>query len=77
MGLFWGADAATRPATRSVVAPAGAIAVGQAAPDFELAPLTIEERADGKVVGKVGEAKVRLASFKGKKPVVLIFSSYT
>ncbi|MCL2641001.1 MAG: hypothetical protein FWD53_09170 [Phycisphaerales bacterium] len=69
VGLLLGA--ATRPAG------SGAIAVGEAAPDFELSRLTIEEGADGKAVGKVGDEKVRLSSFKGKRPVVLIFSSYT
>jgi hypothetical protein len=38
--------------------------VGDAAPDFTLPSVT-------------GEGSVKLSSFKGKKPVVLIFGSYT
>ncbi len=37
--------------------------VGMAAPDFKL------KRSDG--------GEVRLSSFKGKRPVVLVFGSYT
>jgi len=43
----------------------GGPGVGQAAPDFKLKSL-----ADPK-------KEVQLSSFKGKKPVVLIFGSYT
>lgn len=46
-------------------APDRSPAVGDKAPDFTL------EILDGK--GK----KVKLSSFKGKKPVLLIFGSYT
>ena len=70
-GLLLGADTPAKPT------PPKPIAVGQAAPDFELATLTIEKEADGKAVGKVGDTKVQLSAFKGKKPVVLIFASYT
>jgi len=45
-------------------ARAGNLAVGDAAPDFELP-------------GKDLSAPVRLSSFKGQQPVVLIFGSYT
>jgi hypothetical protein len=45
-------------------ARAGALEVGEAAPDFEL-----------DTFDRVG--KVRLASFRGQKPVVLVFGSYT
>jgi hypothetical protein len=51
--------------------------VGTMAPDFELSRLTIEMDDDGKPVGKVSDEKVMLSSFRGKRPVVLIFSSYT
>ncbi len=51
--------------------------VGRPAPDFEIPRLTFEEKTDGTVIGKVSEKKVKLSSFKGKKPVFLIFSSYT
>ena len=42
----------------------GSLKVGDAAPDFELKRLG-------------GKDKVRLSSFKGKHPVVLVFGSYT
>jgi hypothetical protein len=45
-------------------ARAGKLHVGDAAPDFAL------NSQDGK-------SRVRLSSFKGSKPVVLIFGSYT
>ena len=46
------------------VARKGATRVGQAAPDFELP--TVD-----------GSARVRLSSFRGSRPVVLVFGSYT
>jgi hypothetical protein len=45
-------------------ARAGALDVGEAAPDFEL-----------NTFDRTG--RVRLASFRGQKPVVLVFGSYT
>jgi len=42
---------------------------GQAAPDFELKLLDKD--------GKTSDETVKLSSFEGKKPVVLIFGSYT
>jgi len=42
----------------------GSLKVGDAAPDFGLALLG-------------GEGKVKLSAFKGDRPVVLIFGSYT
>ena len=42
----------------------GNLKVGNLAPDFNLKRLR-------------GEGKVKLSSFKGKRPVVLIFGSYT
>jgi hypothetical protein len=50
---------------------------GQVAPDFELPRLTIEKGEDGKFVGKVSEEKIKLSSFRGKRAVFLVFSSYT
>jgi hypothetical protein len=47
---------------------AGTITVGQQAPDFDL----VRFESAG-----TGRERVRLSSFRGKKPVVLIFSSYT
>ena len=54
-----------------------ALKVGGTAPDFELPRLTIEKGKDGKAVGKISEKEVKLSSFRGKKPVFLVFSSYT
>ena len=45
-------------------ARAGDLPVGQEAPDFSLKSLN-------------GDASVRLSSFRGQKPVVLVFGSYT
>jgi hypothetical protein len=45
-------------------ARAGKLQVGDAASDFSLKPLD-------------GGAEVRLSSFRGKRPVVLVFGSYT
>jgi len=42
----------------------GKLAVGDLAPDFEL---TV----------RGGEQKVKLSSFRGRKPVALVFGSYT
>ena len=42
----------------------GSLRVGEAAPDFELE--TLDHRG-----------RVRLSSFRGSKPVVLVFGSYT
>lgn len=45
-------------------ARAGSVAVGDTAPDFRL--VTLDKKSE-----------VSLASFRGSKPVVLIFGSYT
>src|SRR5262249_50403895 len=47
-----------------LLARAGHLKVGAAAPDFDLP--TLDNRA-----------RVRLSSFRGEKPVVLVFGSYT
>jgi hypothetical protein len=54
----------------------GTLAAGQKAPDFELPRLALVKDGD-KTVGKVGPEKVRLSSFQGKRPVLLVLSSYT
>jgi hypothetical protein len=59
------------------VSAQGKIVVGEAAPDFELPRLTLTTDADGKPIGKVSDEKIKLSSFRGKKPVCLIMSSYT
>jgi hypothetical protein len=46
------------------IARGGGLDAGDPAPDFEL------ETADG-------SARVRLSSFRGQRPVVLVFGSYT
>jgi hypothetical protein len=47
-------------------------------PDFELPRLTFRVYEMGKTVGVIDEKNtIRLSSFRGKKPVCLIMSSYT
>lgn len=60
-----------------VVSSQGKIIVGEEAPDFELPVLTLTTDADGKPIGKLSDEKIKLSSFRGKKPVCLIMSSYT
>jgi hypothetical protein len=56
------------------------LTVGQMAPDFDLPKLESvapnSERGNAKRSEK-GADRIKLSSFRGKKPVVLIFSSYT
>jgi hypothetical protein len=65
-----------------------ALKVGQTAPDFELYTLkhAIAMHSSGKTTSKPAtsqpatqpaEGKIRLSSFRGKRPVYLIFASYT
>jgi hypothetical protein len=54
------------------------VKLGQYAPDFELPKLTFKTDDAAKPVGVISEKDtVRLSSFRGKKPVCLIMSSYT
>jgi len=54
------------------------VKVGEFAPDFELPKLTFKTDADGKHIGVISEKDtVKLSSFRGKKPVCMIMSSYT
>jgi hypothetical protein len=54
------------------------IEFGRFAPDFELPTLTFKTDPTGKTIGLISEEnKIRLSSFRGKKPVCLIMSSYT
>ncbi len=56
----------------------GLVKLGQFAPDFELPILTFKTDDTGKPIGVISEKEtVRLSSFRGKKPVCLIMSSYT
>lgn len=51
---------------------------GQFPPDFELPRLTLTTDETGKTVGVINENNtIRLSSFRGKRPVCLIMSSYT
>ncbi len=56
----------------------GLVKLGQFAPDFELPKLTFKTDDAGEPIGVISEKDtVRLSSFRGKKPVCLIMSSYT
>ena len=54
-----------RKAARKDLAPTQ----GSPAPDFDLFQLQPD--------GSLGKTKVKLSSFKGKRPVALVFGSYT
>jgi len=54
------------------------VTVGEFPPDFELPRLVIETDETGKSRGVISETEtVRLSSFRDKKPVCMIMSSYT
>ena len=54
------------------------VRVGGYAPDFNLPRLTITSDPNGRPIGVIREANTfRLSSFRGKRPVCLIMSSYT
>ncbi|MBC8470310.1 MAG: hypothetical protein H8D56_12635 [Planctomycetes bacterium] len=54
------------------------INIGEFPPDFELPRLVIETDETGKSQGVISETDtVKLSSFRGKKPVCMIMSSYT
>jgi len=54
------------------------VKLDQFAPDFELPKLTFKTDDTGKPIGVISEKDtIRLSSFRGKKPVCLIMSSYT
>jgi hypothetical protein len=54
------------------------VRVGEYAPDFNLPRLTITSDPGGKPIGVIRDADTfRLSSFRGKRPVCLIMSSYT
>lgn len=54
------------------------IKIGEFPPDFELPRLTIKTDETGNPRGVISENDtVRLSSFRGKKPVCMIMSSYT
>ena len=54
------------------------VRVGEFSPDFELPRLTITKDRKGKPIGIISETDtIRLSSFRGKRPVCLIMSSYT
>ncbi len=54
------------------------IKIGEFPPDFELPRLTFKTDDAGKPIGIINEKDtIRLSSFRGKRPVCLIMSSYT
>jgi len=54
------------------------VKVGELAPDFELPRLTFKTDTSGKNVSVISNSDtIRLSSFRGKKPVCMIMSSYT
>ncbi len=54
------------------------VKMGEYAPDFNLPRLTITNDPNGKRIGIIRPADTfRLSSFRGKRPVCLIMSSYT
>ena len=54
------------------------INLGEFPPDFELPRLVIETDVNGKSQGIISETDtVKLSSFRGKRPVCMIMSSYT
>jgi len=54
------------------------VTAGEFPPDFELPRLTFKTDGDGKSVGLISEDEtIRLSSFRGKRPVCMIMSSYT
>ena len=53
------------------------VKIGQMAPDFKLPKLVLKNTEDGKAIANISEDTIALSSFKGKRPVFLIFSSYT
>ena len=51
---------------------------GEYPPDLDLPKLTFSTDAAGKPVGVINQQdRIRLSSFRGKRPVCLIMSSYT
>lgn len=54
------------------------INIGEFPPDFELPKLKLTTDSTGKNIGVISEKDtIRLSSFRGKKPVCLLMSSYT
>jgi len=65
-------------AQRSRTAANPKVKIGELAPDFELPRLVLKTDASGKNIGVISKNEaVRLSSFRGRKPVCLIMSSYT
>jgi len=54
------------------------VTIGEFPPDFELPRLVIKTDETGKSHGIISETDtVKLSSFRGKKPVCMVMSSYT
>ena len=76
--LTLGANRAWAQSVRTARDANPKIVIGQFPPDFTLPKLHFETNTDGKPVGVIDEADtIQLSSFRGKKPVCLIMSSYT
>ncbi len=83
VGLLVGSALAAPPAKKGPTRKsrssrwATMLKVGQDAPDFEIATLTLEKNDEGVIVGKISKDKVKLSSHEGKKIVCIFSSSYT
>lgn len=76
--LICDTEAAGQVRQRRAVPSASEIKVGEFPPDFELPRLKLGEDRAGRPVGIISEKQTwRLSSFRGKKPVCMIMSSYT
>lgn len=67
-----------RQPNRRRMPPPSKIKAGEFPPDFDLPFLELKEGTDGKSMGIVSENETfKLSSFRGKRPVCMIMSSYT
>lgn len=78
LGIMLSDAAAAQRSRPSRTAENPKVKVGEFPPDFELPRLTFKTDAEGETVGVISDNEtVRLSSFRGKKPVCMIMSSYT
>lgn len=76
--VFGGAPVPQERSMRRGGPEASKIIVGEFPPDFDLPFLRLGEDEEGKPIGIVNDAeRFRLSSFRGKRPVCMIMSSYT
>lgn len=72
------ADASPQIRPRQAMQAPSKIKVGEFPPDFDLPMLKLGEDQAGNPVGIISDKQSwRLSSFRGKKPVCMIMSSYT